>query len=240
MTTPVGIRPQDRLAWHRQLSLDRGLSPVAILVGLIISNHFNSGTGTCFIGMERLARAVGLHPETTRKAVEMLARRGHLLVKRGGGRGWANSYTMVVREAYLLLKNASRSAGVSGPKPPPTEPINPRPSAGPTLKKENSKKERACAREGFSIREGSKQGATEAAIGTPAQGCRIGANGYAVFRTDSPQFQAWLRHHDANNPARAALMRHMTENGRHGEWQEPTEWPPSALAHNRTNERGRR
>jgi hypothetical protein len=221
------IKPQDRLAWHRQLSRDPELSHVVIHVGLAISNHFNNGSGETFIGMEKLAGEVGVHTETARKAVGRLARRGHLRVKKGGGRGWANTYSMVVREPYPLPKNTSRSAGVSDPKPQPDSPVNPSRSAGPTLKEENSKKES----EGLSMKEASQPAiAPHTSTITAAEGARIGANGRAVLKVYSPQWQAWLRYHQATGDrGRANLMHCMADSSRWGEWEEVAEWPPTQV-----------
>ena len=218
----TGIRPQDRLAWHRQLTGDRGLSHIAIHVGLAISNYFNNGSGECFVGMERLAREAGVHGETARKAVSMLANRGHLRVKRGGGRGWANTYGMVVREPYPLPENTSRSAGVSGPIPQPTDPKNPRRSAGPTLKKRTLRKGN-----GFALKEESKPApARDTPSSTPD--FQLGDNGRALLKVGSPQWEAWLHYHQAiGDNGRASLVRHMAESSRWGCWEEPTEWPPS-------------
>ncbi len=233
----TGVRPQDRLAWHRQLTGDHGLSHIAIHVGLTISNYFNNGSGECFVGIERLAREAGVHGETARKAVSTLANRGHLRVKRGGGRGLANTYGMVVREPYPLPENTSRGAGVSEPIPQPTEPKNPSRSAGPTLKKRTLRKSN-----GFAMKKKASQPQPRTASAAPV--AELGSNGRAVLKIGSPQWEAWLHYHQAiGDNGRASLMRHMADSSRSGEWEETTEWPPSHVAprdHGSRTESGRR
>jgi hypothetical protein len=216
------IKPQDRLAWHRQISRDHELSRPAIHIALAISNHFNNGSGECFVGMGRLADEVGVHRATAVKAVQTLAKRGHLQVKQGGGRGWANTYSMVVREPYPAAKNCRPSATVSNPKLSSFDPVNCRPQATPTLK-ENSKKEES----GLSMKEASKQAT---ATDTPNTPCRIGANGRAILKVGSPQWEVWLRYHLATGDrGRASLMQYTGESSRWGEWEEPAEWPPNPV-----------
>jgi hypothetical protein len=219
-----GVRPQDRLAWHRQLSADRELSRLAIHIALVISNHFNNGNGECFVGMERLAGEAGIRRRAAVRAVATLAKRGHLRVERGGGRGWANTYAMVVREPYPPSKNCVPRNTVSDPKLCPATTVNCVPGNTPTLK-ENSKKES----EGCSMKKGSKPAAPEdTPSSTPKQGFRIGANGRAVLKVGSPQWNAWLRYYQATgNRAHASLMCHMAESSRWGEWEELAAWPPS-------------
>src|SRR5262245_52598640 len=101
------IKPQDRLAWHKQLALDHELPHSALRVGIVISTHFNNGTAECFPALPTIARETGVHRTTVLKAIATLARRGHLKVKQGGGRGWANAYSMVVREPYPAARNSS-------------------------------------------------------------------------------------------------------------------------------------
>jgi hypothetical protein len=49
----------------------------------------------------------------------------------------------------------------------------------------------------------------------------------AVIRNYSKEWHAWHDYHQAtSNTARANLMIHQAENGRWGEWQEPTPYPP--------------
>jgi hypothetical protein len=223
MTAPVGIKPQDRLAWHRQLSLDRELSHAAVRVGIVISNHFNNRSGETFIGMEKLAGEVGVHRATAVKAVARLAKRGYLRVKRGGGRGLANTYAMVARESYPPAKNCRPSATVSGPKLSSSSTENCRASATPTLKV-NSKKE-----SGNAMKEGSQSAAAEDTPSTTPD-FRLGANGNAVLKVYSPQWHIWLDHIEVLDPTRASLMRHVAETGRRGEWEEKTEWPPHSGA----------
>jgi hypothetical protein len=51
----------------------------------------------------------------------------------------------------------------------------------------------------------------------------------AVFPTYSPQWRAWLQHHEATgNLRRADLMRHQAENGRWNTWAESTPYPPNS------------
>src|SRR5262245_53400304 len=214
MTVPVGIKPQDRLAWHKQLSLDRELSHVAVRVGVVISNFFNNSNGECFVGLQRLADETGVCRATAWSAIQKLVKRQHLRVTKGGGRGKTNTYAM--------LLNGPAPWTVSPSKPSNSDhlnrltrncsPLKSRANSSLTLK-DNSKKES----EGFSMSKGS-----------PAAGARIGANGRTVLRVGSPQWESWLHYYEASGDMeRASLIRHVADNGRRGEWEEPSEWPPS-------------
>jgi hypothetical protein len=103
------IPARDRLAWHRQMSSDPELSQTAFKVAVIISNHVNNQTGETFIGLERLAREARRCRRSVWAAIEQLAKRGHLQVKKGGGRAKANSYAMI-------LLNGATHCTVSDPE----------------------------------------------------------------------------------------------------------------------------
>jgi biotin operon repressor len=91
------VLPRDRLAWHRQMAEDRGLSHVAFRVGVWIGIHFNNRTGRSFVGYDGLARDLGLSRATIAAAVKELKDRGHLDVQSGGGRHIANEYKMILK-----------------------------------------------------------------------------------------------------------------------------------------------
>jgi biotin operon repressor len=97
----VIILPRDRLAWHRQMAEDRGLSHVAFRVGVWIGIHFNNRTGRTFVGYDGLARDLGLSRATIAAAVKELKDRGHLDVQSGGGRHIANEYKMILKTVQI-------------------------------------------------------------------------------------------------------------------------------------------
>ena len=218
MAAPVGIKPQDRLAWHKQLSLDRELSHAAVHVGIVISNHFNNATGETFVGLETIADEAGIARSTTCSAIKALVTRKHLTVAQGGGRSKTNSYKMALQNgpAYRTVSTPKRSE--IDPLNRPTRNCSPLKSQGDwslTLK-DNSKKES----DGLRISQGSKPAPVEVHTAGP----RIGANGCAVFSISSPQFEAWLGYYQATgNTRRANLMRDRAERSRWGEWQEASE-----------------
>jgi hypothetical protein len=228
---PTGIKPQDRLAWHRQLTRDSELSSVDIHVGVVISNHFHNGSGECFLSTHKLAAEARMHRATAVRAVAKLVKQGHLRVKAGGGRGWANTYAMVLTEPYPATDNCSTSATVynpkgstsatvSDPKLSLSDPLNCSAGATPTLK-ENSKKEE----EGLSIE---KQDNPKQAPATG--GWRRGDNGRAVLIIDGEQWQAWLNYYRAiGNHDRVKLMLHVRDTSRSHEWEEAAPCPPSHI-----------
>jgi hypothetical protein len=229
---PTGIRPADRLAWHRQLTRDPDLSSVDIHVGLVISNHFNNGSGECFVSMETLVREVRVSFSTIERSVRKLAKpqHGHLKVKAGGGRGMANRYAMVIREPYpttetpspmtgFTTQNPPTDDGVSTPKPRQMEGLNPVTHDAPTLKRTLSKESAAPMIE---KEDNPKQ--------PPATGgWSWGANGRAVIKMDGEQWQAWLAHNKVNDPNRHRLMIHAYNISRHREWEEAQPWPPATV-----------
>ena len=92
------IRPCDRLAWHAQVCQDLELSHVAVRVAVHIGAHFNNNTGSTFISYERIAKDLGLSRATVAVAIKKLRQRGHMDVRtRGGGRGLANVYGMILK-----------------------------------------------------------------------------------------------------------------------------------------------
>lgn len=219
---PVVIQASDRLAWHRQLNHDQGLSLTDLRLALTISEHINKYTSECFLGMETLAGEAGMNCRTAERSRKKLVKRGHLRVKQGGGAGLSNLYAMIIRDPYPLTKNPGVATGVynlvSDQKPRSPTTKNPGLGTGPTLK-DNSKKES----EGFSMNQEDNPATAELNPGW----WRIGANGYALLKPGSPPWFAWFCYYLATNPDRADLMAHQADNGRHGgEWQEPTPWPP--------------
>jgi hypothetical protein len=207
---------RDRLDWQRQMAFDCELSHVAYRVAGIIGGHFDNRTGTCFPGLERIARVAGVSRRTAWGAVEELARRGRLRVTKGGGRARANTYEMVLTNGAMgctvSSPNGATGCTVSNPETVQNSarlpPINGATGCTPTqVSKFNSK-----AGSG-SMFEENKEAASKSA---------------AVFKVHSEQWTTWRSYHEATgNHQRASLMTYQAERSRHGTWQEPTEWPPS-------------
>lgn len=110
MTAPIGIRPQDRLAWEKHMLLDQGLTPTDFRVACAIGAHFNNGSRRTFVSAATIAHELGLHLRTVQRSIRTLVRRGYLNVIAGGGRGKANTYEMP------QLKNDGMDATLSREK----------------------------------------------------------------------------------------------------------------------------
>src|SRR5947208_15780686 len=90
MAGKIIILPRDRLAWHKQMVEDRGLSDMAFRVGVIIGIHFNNRTGRTFVGYDGIAERIGIERTSVWRSITALRDRGHLEVLSGGGRNVAN------------------------------------------------------------------------------------------------------------------------------------------------------
>lgn len=109
----VIILPRDRLAWHKQMASDRGLSHVAFRVACIIGGYFNNRTGRTFVGYDRIAADLDIDRATVHRAIQQLTLgtsknpkgRGHLDVTSGGGRKIANEYRMILKTVAPERRN---------------------------------------------------------------------------------------------------------------------------------------
>jgi biotin operon repressor len=104
MAGKIIILPRDRLAWHRQMVEDRGLSDMAFRVGVIIEIHFNNRTGRTFVGYDGIAERIGVERTSVWRAIRALRDRGHLEVLSGGGRNVANEYRMILKTVAPLQR----------------------------------------------------------------------------------------------------------------------------------------
>jgi hypothetical protein len=191
--------PLMRVVWYGMMALDKKLPNIAPRVGIAIGRYFNNNTGETFVSQARLAADIGMSEREVWGAIRVLKARGHLEVKHGG-RG-SNQYRMPIKkvaaECELYLKKGRKMASRNV--------TNIAADCERTLSKINS------TEEGSGKMDEGKQ-----ATGKPA-----------VFPTYSKQWLAWLDYHEViGNHARAELMRHTAENGRWGEWSEPTPFPP--------------
>jgi hypothetical protein len=94
-----------RIEWTDVVMLDPGLSPIAKAAAGVIGHHFNRKTGDTFLAQKTIAAVLGITVRALQKAIEVLERRGYLIIKRRllkvreidgkrffGGRGIANIY----------------------------------------------------------------------------------------------------------------------------------------------------
>ena len=112
----VAKTPVQRMAWLvAQVQADRDLTAKDKDCAGLIAWHANSGTGQAHPGMDRLSEMLGISRNNISRHLNRLVEHGHLTKSRGGGRGRASVYSLVLHPSTPINppKNVITSEGVT-------------------------------------------------------------------------------------------------------------------------------
>jgi hypothetical protein len=112
------VKPQPFLFVWQQAIRGSDLTATQRLVAWGLSTYMDINGGSCFPGLDTIARATGLHRRTVMRTVPMLTRLGWLEKAPGGGRGRPSHYqaTLPVDAASRIPPNKERDAPLCSQK----------------------------------------------------------------------------------------------------------------------------
>jgi hypothetical protein len=213
MAAEIVVPTQLRLDWLKQVALS-GVSHTAVHLAVVISSHINAKTGMTFLGLDTLAKELQASRRTAWTAVKELEH-GHLDVRKGGGRGKASEYRMVVKTMQPV-------APFDGPKR-----CN---LASETVQSGVRNGAASCtptqSTNSYNYSSRTKPNVMQQCLDDKLKAVREGTECIAL-RSYSAQWYELAAWHEANGDQRSAdLMRALAESGS-GMWTAPAGWQPT-------------